>query len=243
MVRSLAVAVVLRLLLFFPASARRQKENGRQAMEEASDAASEAAVHEAKFDSEFAASPAQRETPPELEQWLADSWQVGLNASEAHRLALREFDSLQKCGATLPYLKKLYAVLSSRFKMGLSTNDAVAKTFVYAKKQLDPDEVYGMYSTLKSSSRLAMSREEALARAPECVEMGASEREVWLFYEFFDFVADTGLRLNSPSSRPKAMQLASAACEFAKVKEAWDATRNMTMAIDTLWCFTVTLPL
>ncbi|CAE7454900.1 unnamed protein product, partial [Symbiodinium sp. CCMP2456] len=195
MARSTFVVAVVMLML--PATARRNKDD--------------------LFTMEAGNSEA-RDLQAELESWLSDRWGVGLSTSDAQWWARKESWYMETCGATLPYLKKLYSVLNDRFKMAYSSSKAVELMFAYAKKQFDPDQLFAMYSVLVDRFALGLSQEEARSRAPELLEKDAASAELGSLYSYM--VDRFGaMRLPQKDAQKMAMELAAAGCEPIMLKK------------------------
>ncbi|CAE6933060.1 unnamed protein product, partial [Symbiodinium sp. KB8] len=145
----------------------------------------------------------------EIESWLSDRWSVGLSPSDAQWWAKKESWYMETCGATLPYLKKLYSVLSDRLKMAYPPSEAVKLMFEYAKKQLDPDQLFAMYSVLVD--RLRLSQQESRSRAPELLEKDAASAELSSLYSFL--VDGSGMRIQVWEAQKYSMTAAAAGCE------------------------------
>ncbi|CAE7201291.1 unnamed protein product, partial [Symbiodinium necroappetens] len=139
-----------------------------------------------------------RDPEAELSSWLLE---VGLSYADAGWSR-----NLKTCGATLPYLKKLYQELTGG--LALPQGDAIPKMFDYAKKALDPAQLSNMFWVLHDCNvekGLCLYKEEALSRAPGLLEMGTSSKELLKLYNF----------LTDDIERPKkeAMEVAAAGCE------------------------------
>ena len=125
MVRSTLVAAMLMLML--PATAHRNNDD----------------IFALEADSEA------RDLQWELENWLGvGSGGLGLSHSDARWWATKEWWYMETCGASIWYLKQLYSLLTHRFTIPYSQREALELMFAYAKKQLDPDQLFAMYHVL-----------------------------------------------------------------------------------------------
>ncbi|OLQ02726.1 hypothetical protein AK812_SmicGene14385 [Symbiodinium microadriaticum] len=163
-----------------------------------------------------------RDPEAELSSWLME---VGLSYEDAGWWAQKESWYLKTCGATLPYLKKLYQELTGG--LALPKGDAIPKMFDYAKKALDPAQLSNMFWVLHDCNvekGLCLYKEEALSRAPGLLEMGTSSTELLKLYNF----------LTDDIERPKkeAMEVAAAGCEADKYWSAYQATHHKLAALD-----------
>jgi len=207
MVRStFAVAVVM---LVLPATARRNKDD--------------------IFTMDVGNSEA-RDLQAELQSWLSDRFSVGLSTSDAQWWARKESWYMEKCGATLPYLKKLYSVLSDHFLMAYTSPKAVELMFDYAKKQLDPDQLSEMYRVLVDRVNLGLGQEEARSRAPELLAKDAAPAELGGLYQ--TCIDRFGMRLPQREAQQTAMEVAAAGCEAAKLRYFYGRFHDQQRATD-----------
>ncbi|CAE7780467.1 unnamed protein product, partial [Symbiodinium sp. CCMP2456] len=164
----------------------------------------------------------------ELSSWLREE---GLSYADAGWWAQKESWYLETCGATLPYLKKLYEELTASRGIALPQGDAIPKMFDYAKKALDPVQLSNMYWVLYDCNHayghakgLCQYPKEALEQAPALVEMGTSSKELLKLYNF----------MTDDIERPKkeVMEFAAAGCEADRYWSAYQATHHKLVAVD-----------
>ncbi|CAE7464506.1 unnamed protein product [Symbiodinium sp. CCMP2456] len=198
-----AVAV---LMLMLPASARRNKDDSF---------AMQASMSEA------------RDPERDLEFWLTS---LKMTQADAQKWAKKEWWYMETCGASLGYLQQLHWVLSE--KMYFDKGAAVPVAFEYAKKQLDPDQLFAMYGVL--NDKLGLSKEEARSRAPELLEKDASATQLsGLYTEMTAGASWLSWLVKSPKeAQGLAMESAAAGCEPDKFKSAYQANHDKKTAAD-----------
>ncbi|CAE7610789.1 rps1 [Symbiodinium sp. CCMP2592] len=160
----------------------------------------------------------------ELENWLGGgSGGLGLSHSEARSWATKEWWYMETCGASISYLKQLYSVLTHRFAIPYTRNEAIGLMFAYATKQLDPDQLYAMYHVLAGSH---LGGQKARARAAELLEQGASPTELSNLYR----VLKTWLP--DREAQDTAMEAAAAGCEAEKFARTRVVSEAVTASFD-----------
>jgi len=197
------VAMAL-VMLMLPASARRNKDDTLSMQ---------------------AGSSGARDLEPELLAWLHE---VGLDYADASWWAQKESSHLETCGATLPYLKKLYEKLTVSSGIDLPQGDAIEKMFDYAKKAIDPVQLSNMYWVLYDCHNLCLpKKEEALFGASELLAKGASSGELLKLYKL---LSDD----NDRYPKKEAMEVAAAGIEVDKYWSAYrdQVSHNKWAAID-----------
>ena len=200
MVRSTLVAAMLMLML--PATAHRNNDD----------------IFALEADDSEA-----RDLQWELENWLGvGPGGLGLSHSDARWWATKEWWYMETCGASVWYLKQLYSLLTHRFTIPYSQREALELMFAYAKKQLDPDQLFAMYHVLSGSH---LGREKACARAAELLEKDASPTELSNLYRVM------ATWLPDREAQETAIAVAAAGCEAEKFATFYQRFHDKQRAI------------
>mmetsp|Transcript_6232 Transcript_6232/g.13473 ORF Transcript_6232/g.13473 Transcript_6232/m.13473 type:complete len:329 (-) Transcript_6232:20-1006(-) len=203
---ALSTFKVAMLMLMLPASARRNKDD--------------------VFTMQAGSSEA-RDPQRDLVFWLTS---LQLTQADAQSWAEKELSAMETCGASLGYLQRLHWVLTGT--MYFDNRAAIPVAFEYAKKQLDPDQLFEMYSVLKD--KLGLSKKEARSRAPELLEKDASPTQLSdLYTEMTAGASWLSWLVKSPKeAQGLAMESAAAGCEPDKFKSAYQDNHDKRTAAD-----------
>eukprot|EP00439_Symbiodinium_sp_Y106_P027341 s6348_g3.t1 len=193
---ALSTFKVAMLMLMLPASARRNKDQ------------------DDVFTMQAGSSEA-RDPQRDLVFWLTS---LQLTQADAQSWAEKELSAMETCGASLGYLQRLHWVLTGT--MYFDNRAAIPVAFEYAKKQLDPDQLFEMYS--------------ARSRAPELLEKDASPTQLSdLYTEMTAGASWLSWLVKSPKeAQGLAMESAAAGCEPDKFKSAYQDNHDKRTAAD-----------